>query len=71
MSSSPTTSDPVTMETEKLVEEYYQGLFRFALSLAKIEADAVDLTQQTFYRWATRGHHYGCGVGCDALSDRR
>lgn len=43
------------MEFEHLVQEHYQGLYRFALSLALREADAADLTQQTFLRWATRG----------------
>jgi RNA polymerase sigma factor (sigma-70 family) len=41
---------------DELVETYYQNLFRFAFSMAKNEADATDLTQQTFYRFATRGH---------------
>ncbi len=41
---------------ERLVEEYYQPLFRFALSLAKNEGDAGDLVQQTFARWARKGH---------------
>ncbi len=43
-------------DTEHLVEEYYQPLFRFAYSLAKNEPDAVDLVQQTFLRWAQKGH---------------
>lgn len=43
------------MEFEHLVQEHYQPLYRFALSLAQREADAADLTQQTFLRWATRG----------------
>src|SRR5205085_2427295 len=29
---------------------------RFAMTLARNEADACDLTQQTFYVWATKGH---------------
>jgi len=41
---------------EKVVEDYYAALYRFALSLSKSEADASDLTQQTFYLWATKGH---------------
>ena len=40
----------------RLVDQHYPGLFRFALSLARSQADACDLTQQTFYLWATRGH---------------
>lgn len=43
------------MDFESLVNEHYQALYRFALSLAQSEADAADLTQQTFLRWATRG----------------
>lgn len=43
------------MEFEQLVTEFYQPLYRFALSLSQREADAADLTQQTFLRWATRG----------------
>src|SRR3989441_10265560 len=41
---------------ERLVEQYYRSLFQFALSLTQAEADACDLTQQTFYIWATKGH---------------
>ncbi|MFZ5806539.1 MAG: RNA polymerase sigma factor [Verrucomicrobiota bacterium] len=39
-----------------LVEQYYQPLYRFAYSLAQRPAEAFDLTQQTFYLWATKGH---------------
>jgi len=39
-----------------LVDRYYAALYRFALSLARSQADACDLTQQTFYVWATKGH---------------
>ncbi len=39
-----------------LVETYYAQLYRFALSLAKNPSDAGDLTQQTFFVWATKGH---------------
>ena len=40
---------------EQLVSTYYQPLYRFALGLCGQENDAWDLTQQTFYRWATKG----------------
>jgi RNA polymerase sigma-70 factor (ECF subfamily) len=41
---------------EIIVREHYEPLFRFAMTLARVEADARDLTQQTFYVWATKGH---------------
>jgi len=41
---------------EAIVSEHYESLFRFALSLTRSESDACDLTQQTFYIWATKGH---------------
>ena len=40
---------------ENLVNAHYEPLYRFALSLARSEADAGDLVQQTFCRWATKG----------------
>jgi RNA polymerase sigma-70 factor, ECF subfamily len=40
----------------RLVDAHYAALFRFAVSLTRREADAADLTQQTFYIWATKGH---------------
>lgn len=40
---------------EQAVTDYYQDLYRFAYSLSKNEADATDLTQQTFYRYAVKG----------------
>lgn len=39
----------------RLVDAHYVALYRFALSLARRAADAADLTQQTFYIWATKG----------------
>lgn len=39
----------------ELVETYYAALYRFALSLTRSSADASDLTQQTFFIWATKG----------------
>jgi len=41
---------------EGLVARYYEPLYQFAFSLTRSEADACDLTQQTFYVWATKGH---------------
>src|SRR2546426_8567022 len=41
---------------ETIVSQHYEPLFRFAMSLTRAESDAQDLTQQTFYIWATKGH---------------
>ncbi len=41
---------------ERLVSEFYAPLYRFALGLTRRESDAADLTQQTFYVWAAKGH---------------
>jgi RNA polymerase sigma-70 factor, ECF subfamily len=43
-------------EFESLVARFYAPLYQFAFSLARVEADACDLTQQTFTIWATKGH---------------
>jgi RNA polymerase sigma-70 factor, ECF subfamily len=40
----------------QIVTQYYEPLYRFAFSLTRAEADACDLTQQTFYIWATKGN---------------
>ena len=40
---------------QELVDQQYALVYRFALSLAKSEADAADLTQQTFFLWASKG----------------
>jgi RNA polymerase sigma-70 factor (ECF subfamily) len=40
---------------QQLVDQQYAALYRFAFSLAKSEADAADLTQQTFFLWASKG----------------
>jgi len=47
-----TSTDPF----EIIVREHYEPLFRFAMTLTRAESDARDLTQQTFYVWATKGH---------------
>src|SRR5689334_3556268 len=45
-----------TDQFEALVKTYYASLFRFAMTLTRSEADAQDLTQHTFYVWATKGY---------------
>ena len=44
------------VEFESLVARFYAPLYQFAFSLTRAEADACDLTQQTFTIWATKGH---------------
>jgi RNA polymerase sigma-70 factor (ECF subfamily) len=44
------------VDFETVVTAYYEPLYRFAFSLTRSKADACDLTQQTFYIWATKGH---------------
>src|SRR5580700_1442607 len=41
---------------EEIVDRFYPMLYRFALSLARNEPDARDLTQHTFSVWASKGH---------------
>ena len=45
-----------TDQFEVIVCQFYEPLFKFAMSLTRAESDALDLTQQTFYVWATKGH---------------
>jgi len=40
---------------ESLVDQFYQSLFRFAMSLTGRESDACDLVQDTFATWAEKG----------------
>jgi RNA polymerase sigma factor (sigma-70 family) len=44
------------LEFEQLVDSLYESLYRFALSLTRSEADAADLTQDTFFSFATKGN---------------
>lgn len=44
------------LDFESMVAQYYEPLYQFALSLTRAEAEACDLTQQTFLVWATKGH---------------
>lgn len=39
----------------ELVDRHYEALYRFALSLARSQSAAEDLTQQTFLQWARKG----------------
>ena len=48
--------DVANLDFEKLVEDFYMPLYRFALSLSRKESDAGDLVQQTFFLWASKGH---------------
>jgi RNA polymerase sigma-70 factor (ECF subfamily) len=48
-------SGSATVDFENLVALHYEALFRFAFALTRSEADASDLTQQTFYTWAIKG----------------
>src|SRR6266480_3109976 len=51
-----TGSDVSAIDFQQLVDGQYAPLYRFALSLSKSEAEAADLTQQTFFLWASKGH---------------
>ena len=46
----------VALNFDEIVETYYTMLYRFALTLTHHEANACDLVQQTFYKWAIKGH---------------
>src|ERR1700733_11445185 len=44
------------VDFEDIVARHYAPLYQFAFSLPRDEADACDLTQQTFCIWAAKGH---------------
>ena len=44
------------LDFQKLVDQFYGPLYRFALSLTHAESDACDLVQETFTTWAVKGH---------------
>ncbi len=44
------------VDFERLVQEHHAALFRFARSMTRNDSDARDLVQETFLRWAERGH---------------
>ena len=46
----------MSTDIEPQVETHYEGLFAFALSLAGNRDDACELTQETFCRFASKGH---------------
>jgi len=52
----------VAPDFEQLVDAHYAALYRFGLSLTRNESEASDLTQQTFYLWATKGHQLRDGA---------
>jgi RNA polymerase sigma-70 factor (ECF subfamily) len=53
--SHPNQSSSANLEFENLVTLHYGALYRFAFALTRSKANALDLTQQTFYTWATKG----------------
>ena len=44
------------VDFENLVSRHYGPLYQFAFSLTRDEAEACDLSQQTFCMWAAKGH---------------
>ena len=54
--SAPLPSPVRPIDFDELVGRHSTALFRFGLSLAKNANDAADLTQQTFFLWAEKGH---------------
>jgi RNA polymerase sigma-70 factor (ECF subfamily) len=55
-SSGSSSGGSASLDFEDLAERYYAGLYQFAFSLTRSEAEAADLTQQTFYVWAKKCH---------------
>lgn len=43
-------------DMQELVDLYHGALYRFALGLSGSEHSAADLTQETYFLWATKGH---------------
>ena len=43
------------IDFEKLVDDHYEALYRFAMSLARNPDRAADLVQETFCIWAAKG----------------
>jgi RNA polymerase sigma factor (sigma-70 family) len=55
-SDNPVADNQTPDDFTQIVTQHHEPLYRFAFSLTQTEADAKDLTQQTFYIWATKGH---------------
>lgn len=53
---SVTLTSVTDLSLEQAATQHYAMLYRFALSLTQQEAEALDLVQQTFYLWTTKGH---------------
>lgn len=54
----PLTSNPLSknqLTFEQVVDTHYDDVYRFALSLAGQQCDAVDLTQNAFLKFARKG----------------
>lgn len=43
------------LDFEQVVNSFYEPLYRFAITLTQSEADACDLTQDTFFTFANKG----------------
>ena len=53
---SPRTNLPNMADSAKnIIDEHYQNLYRFAVSLCRSQTDAWDLTQETFLIWTKKG----------------
>ena len=57
------------LDFQSLVDLHYGTLYRFAMSLTRVESDACDLVQQTFLTWATKGHQFQAAVALFYLED--
>ena len=44
------------MDLDRLVDQHYAALYRFALSLSGHQSEACDLVQEVYYLLSTKGH---------------
>ena len=44
------------IDLDRLVDQHYAALYRFALSLSGHESEACDLVQEVYYLLSTKGH---------------